>query len=119
MAYAEIDERYDKRVIVHANYVDKERVKQIPGAVWSAKDTAWKAPLAWSTYILLFNIFQPDIEFGPKLTEWIGRIYHGRIKPAEELREIKSFSDPEAEALPPLPPPAEIVRAWPTKGRTA
>jgi hypothetical protein len=119
MAFAEVDERTSGRIIVHVNYVDKERMKQIPGATWSAKDTAWKAPLAWSTYVLLQSIFSPSIEYGPKLQEWAGIAYHQRIKPAEELREVKSFSDPEAETLPMLPLSAEIVRSWPTRGKTA
>jgi hypothetical protein len=113
--YAELDDD-GKRIRVSTRYLDRDRMREIPGANWSTKDNIWKLPLGWSACVTLRGVFGNELEVGPKLTEWAEAEYRNRIQPAEAMRELVAFIDAPA-AFPTLPPAASVVQRWATRGR--
>lgn len=116
MPFAELDDD-GKRIRVSTRYLDRDRMREIPGASWSAKDSIWKLPLGWSACVTLRGVFGPELEVGPNLTEWANNEYVTRIQPAEAMRELIAFIDAPA-SFPELPPAAAVVQGWATRGRT-
>lgn len=49
------------RIVIRSGYVDKERIKGIPGARWNARDSVWQVPLSVPSATIL------QAEFGPRI----------------------------------------------------
>jgi hypothetical protein len=50
------------RIVVRAGYVDKERIKGVPGARWNARDSVWQVPLSIPSATIL------QAEFGARIS---------------------------------------------------
>lgn len=50
------------RIVVRADYVDRERIKAVPGARWKARDSVWQVPLSVPSATIL------SAEFGARIT---------------------------------------------------
>ena len=80
-------------------YRYKELCKSIPGSAWSTADQVWRLPLSWSTCLALRSTFRDDLVISDDLSEWAMNQLTTRITPANELRELEEFIDPNNEDL--------------------
>lgn len=115
MPFAELEDD-GKRIRVATRYVDRDRMREIPGATWSHRDSLWKIPLGWSACVTLRGVFGDELEVGERLTAWAAEEFRTRIQPAESMRELTTFMDLPA-SVPMLPPAARVAQGWATKGR--
>lgn len=86
MARATLNADGDK-IVIETLFREKDLVKQIPGAGWSAKLSAWQAPLSWGSCVILRGIFGANLEIADDLAEWAQRELETRVYPANALRE--------------------------------
>jgi SNF2 family DNA or RNA helicase len=87
MAYAELRHTDDDMHIeVETTWNEKELIKLIPGASWSAEDRAWSMPLGWAQCIILRGVFGEQVTFGEELTKWGWHELETRVNPAVALR---------------------------------
>jgi SNF2 family DNA or RNA helicase len=77
----------------------KELCKSIPGSSWSASDQVWRLPLSWSSCLALRSTFRDDLVIAQELTDWAMNELTTRITPANELRDLEEFVDPNNEDL--------------------
>lgn len=87
MVYADIDPNDTRRVIVESSYVDKERLKLIPGARWDPDLQVWTTPTSWAACLQLRGLFGDQLTVGPELTRWSWQQFNDRIKVTTDLRE--------------------------------
>jgi SNF2 family DNA or RNA helicase len=80
-------------------YRYKELCKSIPGSAWSTTDQVWRLPLSWSTCLALRSTFRDDLIIFEDLSEWAMNQLTTRIAPANELRDLEEFIDPNNEDL--------------------
>jgi len=80
-------------------YRYKELCKSIPGSAWSTADQVWRLPLSWSTCLALRSTFRDDLVISEDLSEWAMNQLTTRIAPANELRDLEEFIDPNNEDL--------------------
>ena len=95
--FAELDASDERRIAVQTEYRHKELIKQLPGALYSARDQVWKLPLGWATCLSLRAQFGEELEVGPNLLEWSHKEYNDRIAPCMALRQATEA--PGAESL--------------------
>lgn len=75
-----------ERITVTTEFQHRELTKTLPGAKWSAKDGAWKLPLAWTSCLALRSTFKEALVVQPGLHKWSLNEYANRIMPANKLR---------------------------------
>lgn len=101
------------RILVYAEFREKERVKEVPGARWdnafawvdgeAAPHTGvWWVPWSWAACVQLRGIFGADLQVGPALTEWSVNERDTRIKPCLALRTAADADLPFFEKLYPF-----------------
>lgn len=67
MAHIEI---VNDEIEIRTEWNERELIKQIAGARWSATDKVWRAPLAWSTCVMLRGVFGDKLIGGDKIATW-------------------------------------------------
>lgn len=81
------------RIVINAEIYEKELVAQLPGASWSKTENVWKAPLSWSTCLVLRGLFGTRLKIDQSLLDWSWQEYNTKIAPAMKLREAMSLPD--------------------------
>lgn len=76
------------RVEVETTWVEREMIRQVPGAKWDAGAKVWHVPLSWSSCLVLRGIFGNRLELGPLIQEWAGNELVTRINPSNALRSL-------------------------------
>lgn len=67
---------------------DKERIKQVPGARWSASDVQWRLPLSWASCVVLRGVFGSQLVLDGSLRDWAALERTIRVDPAMASRDI-------------------------------
>lgn len=75
------------KIVIETLFREKDRIKQLPGATWNHKLSAWQAPLTWGTCVTLRGIFGNSLEIEEDLTLWAKHELETRVAPANALRE--------------------------------
>lgn len=88
-----------KHIRLEVEWRYKELCKSIPGSSWSTSDQVWRIPLSWSSCLALRSTFRDDLVINEDLAEWAGTQLTSRIAPANELRDLEEFADPNNEDL--------------------
>jgi len=78
------------RIVLESDWSDKERIKEVPGASWDAKNYRWTLPLSWSSCVILRGVFGQDLVLDESLKGWAGAERVLRIDPAMALRDHTS-----------------------------
>jgi hypothetical protein len=97
-----IAELRNDRIELAAEYRERERVKEVPGAKWDPSVKTWWLPLSWAGCCQLRGVFGGDLRVGPELNAWAGREVTERISPCLELRHAADA--PELEFFTALRP---------------
>ena len=88
-----------KHIRLGVEYRYKELCKSIPGSSWSTSDQIWRVPLSWSTCLALRSTFKDDLVIEDDLSEWAFNQLNERITPANDLRDLEEFEDPNNQDL--------------------
>lgn len=88
-----------KHIRLDVEWRYKELCKSIPGSSWSTSDQVWRIPLSWSSCLALRSTFRNDLIINEDLTGWANAQLTSRIAPANELRDLEEFADPNNEDL--------------------
>lgn len=88
-----------KHIRLEVEWRYKELCKSIPGSSWSTSDQVWRIPLSWSSCLALRSTFRDDLVINEDLAGWAGTQLTSRIAPANELRDLEEFADPNNEDL--------------------
>jgi len=80
-----------KRILVSAEFRDKELVKTIPGHKWDEGARSWWFPLGWPSCVMLRGTFGDRLQIGEELTEWASNEVTNRVNPCLWLREQKDY----------------------------
>ena len=80
---------------IDAEWRHKELCKAIPGSKWSQDEKVWRVPLSWSSCLALRSQFKDELVIEPALAAWASTLVSTRIDPANSLRELDSFEDPD------------------------
>ncbi len=94
------------RIVIRAGYVDKERIKGVPGARWNAGDSVWQVPLSLTSATILNAEFGDRLSADDKVTEAIRRIASSRIEALSLAR------NPMADGYVPVTPADERLRPY-------
>ena len=81
-------ERVGENIVLTAPMILKDRLKEVPGARYIAKERVWKYPLSWAHCIMLRGVFGAELEVGPALTEWATKEKQ-RVDAALAIKEKK------------------------------
>ena len=65
MALASLDG--DSKITIRAQIYERDVLAQLPGASWDRNRRVWKAPLAWSTCLVLRGQFGDSLEIDEAL----------------------------------------------------
>ncbi len=90
MPLAEIQ---NERIVVGAEYREREMVKLIPGSRWDSEAGTWSVPLSWAACCQLRGIFGARLEVGPALIAWSREDRVTRRDPCLALREAEDSED--------------------------
>ena len=88
-----------KHIKLEVEWRYKELCKSLPGSSWSTADQTWRIPLSWSSCLALRSTFRDDLIVSEDLNAWAMNELTTRIAPANELRELEEFVDPNNEDL--------------------
>jgi SNF2 family DNA or RNA helicase len=88
-----------KHIRLEVEWRYKELCKSIPGSSWSTADQTWRIPLSWSSCLALRSTFRDDLVINQDLNGWAMHELETRIAPANNLRDLEEFVDPENEDL--------------------
>lgn len=80
-------EREGAKIVLHAEYADRDRCKEIPGHGYDSKRRLWRYPLSWSTCVIMRGVFGDRLEIGPELASWAAAERDRRVGPALQARE--------------------------------
>src|SRR5690348_8456838 len=83
--------RDGSKLIINAEIYEKELIAQLPGATYSKNEGVWKAPLSWSTCLVLRGLFGKRLKIDQSLLDWSWEEYNTRISPAMTLRAAMSL----------------------------
>jgi SNF2 family DNA or RNA helicase len=83
----------EDRIFVQTQWNERELVKLVPGARWHTERKLWHVPLSWVACLQLRGVFKERLTVGGSLAEWSLNEYHGRVRPAHELRSLTVSSD--------------------------
>jgi SNF2 family DNA or RNA helicase len=98
MAYAEADPATGT-IVVQTTWSEKDVVRQVPGAVYSATEKVWRAPLSWGSCMILRGVFKHTLTLGPGLDAWALSEIADRVEPSNVLRvATTSPSDRDADS---------------------
>jgi SNF2 family DNA or RNA helicase len=84
---------------IFAEYRYKEVCKALPGASWDVKLKIWRVPVSWGGCLALRSTFKDALEIGPLLDQWAKNELAERVGPANELRVLETYDDPDNEDL--------------------
>ena len=85
MAQAEI---VGDKIVITAQFREKDLVKKIPGTRFDRKEKQWTAPISWGVAWALKGVFGTGITIGPTLQRWSQREFTDRVEPALALRDM-------------------------------
>lgn len=105
MPHVEISIDEEGLVNIQTNYVDRFRIKELPGATYNG--TTWRAPLTWSTCVTLRGLFGSELTIGPDLTRWAYGERETRIVPATKLRLATEIPQEFIDT-----PAAKVIISW-------
>ena len=88
-----------KHIKLEVEWRYKELCKSLPGSSWSTADQTWRIPLSWSSCLALRSTFRDDLIISEDLNAWAMNELTTRIAPANELRDLEEFVDPNNEDL--------------------
>ena len=88
-----------KHIKLEVEWRYKELCKSLPGSAWSTADQTWRVPLSWSSCLALRSTFRDDLIISEDLNGWAMHELETRITPANELRDLEDFADPNNEDL--------------------
>jgi SWI/SNF-related matrix-associated actin-dependent regulator 1 of chromatin subfamily A len=89
-----------KHIAIQAEWRLKEVCKALPGASWDAKEQIWRIPLSWTGCLALRSTFKETLEIGPELAAWAKNEKASRIDVCNNLRDVESFDDGDADLFP-------------------
>lgn len=78
----------DGQIWLESVWSDKERIKQIPGARWSAAKVQWHLPLSWASCVVLRGVFGSQLVLGDSLRDWATLERTIRVDPAMAARDV-------------------------------
>lgn len=110
-----IAEREGDRIVVTTQWNERELIKMVPGARWSATEKRWSAPLTWATANILRGVFADALTLGPELQEWG---WEERLR-VDGLMRLRGMTEPDWEREPQhadLYPFQEVGRAFALAG---
>ena len=84
---------------IFAEYRYKEVCKALPGASWDVKLKIWRVPVSWGGCLALRSTFKDALEIGPLLDQWAKNELAERVGPANALRVLETYDDPDNEDL--------------------
>jgi hypothetical protein len=80
-------EREGNKIVVRAEYNDRDRCKEIPGHGYDSKRKLWRYPLSWATCVIMRGVFGDRLQIGPELAAWASDERVRRVDPALTARE--------------------------------
>lgn len=84
---AEIDDNDPSKIkIAEFEWKYKVLLNSIPSAKFNSKDSSWYYSLTWQTCLALQSTFRGNLEVGPKLKDWVQKLYSTVILPASSIR---------------------------------
>lgn len=87
MATAYINDK-QTHIIVDTAYIEKERIKQVPGSSWNSIEKHWQVPLTWASCMSLRGIFKDKLVLGQDLVNWAKQERAHRVDLAMSMREM-------------------------------
>ena len=100
-----LNERGD-RISITADFVDRERIKAVPGARWVAKDSTWQVPLSVPSATILQSEFGARLEASTAVKKAIRKLSASR----EQSLELSL--NPLAKDYTPITPGDERLRPY-------
>lgn len=82
-----VESRDDGRVSVIAGFREKERIKQIPGALWKQDERIWTVPESWAASKQLRGVFGDQLEIGDVLRQRMWDEWETRVQTCLQLRD--------------------------------
>lgn len=82
---ADLTDAGDK-IVVRAEWAQKDMVKQVPGSSWDGEDRIWTVPLTWPACVQLRGIFKDRLRVGQRLARW-SQTEFVRVSETMALRE--------------------------------
>jgi SNF2 family DNA or RNA helicase len=109
------------RLIINAEWNEKDAVKSIPGSGWDPNGKYWHVPQTWAAASQLRGIFGKNFTASSDVADWMWAEYHNRIQPSMGLR------DQEIPSLDPVPdtryaklyPYQQVAVEWLTQAGSA
>jgi SNF2 family DNA or RNA helicase len=92
---AHVDIFNEDRILVQASFLEKDLIKQIPGALWNNQIKEWTLPLSWAACVQARAIFKETLTIGAALARWSVKEYNDRIVPSLALRNRYELTDEE------------------------
>lgn len=84
--YVDIHPDKTDRIRVISDYMDRHRVRGIPGSRYIKADQMWTLPLTWSSCIVLRTMFGTELTIGDDLATWARRQREIRLDPCLKIR---------------------------------
>lgn len=81
----------DDQIVIHSEYQERDRVKQVPGVRWDKDQRTWKVAVSWGACITLRGVFGASLEVGETLAAWAWQERERRVDPALSLRYELEF----------------------------
>ncbi len=97
-----IAELIDGRIVILAEYREKEMVKMVPGARWDKAASVWYVALSWAGCVQLRAVFGDSLQVGVNLAQWAQEEHTRRIDPCLALRRAEDADLPMFGALYPF-----------------
>ncbi len=89
-----VAERDGARIVLAAEYRERELIKQVPGVRWDTTEQQWWLPLSWAACVQLRGVFGAELQVGAELGAWSRAELEARINPCLALRTAE-----DADAL--------------------
>jgi len=81
------------RVLVVSDWRDKDLIKSVAGARWSAERDRWELPITWSACHAMRGIFGENLSVGEALTAWCNADLDAWVNRARWLRDQPGLVD--------------------------
>jgi SNF2 family DNA or RNA helicase len=82
-------ELQDNRIVLTAEWREREAVKELPGHKYDAEDRTWYLPLSWSSCVQARGVFGETLTIGEGLNTWAADDVQNRIAPCLALRDAE------------------------------
>lgn len=80
-----------KRIVVRADWAQKDQVKLVPGSSWNGEERIWTVPRTWAACLQLRGIFKEHLRVGQRLAKW-SHVEYMRVGASMNLRDVKEFT---------------------------